>query len=262
MVIVKTKEQIEGIKKSCRLLAQVMRQIQTMVGPGMTTGEIDRVAEELIRAGGGKPAFKGYRSMPGGIPFPSSVCTSLNDIVVHGIASNEIVLKEGDIIGLDCGINLNGYFSDMARTFAVGKIDKTKENLLAIARESLDNGIKQIAPGKSIRAISYAIEETIKPHGYGIVRGFAGHGVGLQVHEDPWIPNYVDEDLDDNLNVVMQPGHVFAIEPMITNGGEDVHILQDGWSVQTEDGSLSAHFEDTVLVTEEGHEILTRPDLV
>ncbi len=257
MVIVKTPEQIEGIRKSCRLLAHVMEQLVRMVKPGITTGDLDREAERLIREGGGKPAFKGYQSAPSGVPFPSSVCTSVNDIVVHGIA-NEYELKEGDLIGLDCGVNLNGYFSDMARTVAVGSVDAHKQKLIDVAKHSLDKGIDQIRPGKSIRAISQAIENAIVPHNFGIVRGFAGHGVGLQVHEDPWIPNYVSEELEDDLNFVMQPGHVFAIEPMITDGEEDVQILSDGWSVQTVDGSLSAHFEDTVLVTENGHEVLTR----
>jgi len=258
MVIVKTPEQIEGIKKSCKLLAQIMAELGPLVKPGVTPKEIDAKAEQLMRDAGGKPAFKGYRSLPGGTPFPSTICASVNDIVVHGFGNSNTPLQEGDIIGIDCGINLNGYYSDMAKTFAVGCITPDVQKLLDVAEHSLQKGIEKIQPGKPIRAISEAVENAIVPHGYGIIRGFAGHGVGLQVHEDPWIPNYVSEEMEDSLSFVMQPGHVFAIEPMITAGEEDVEILDDGWSVQTVDHSLSAHFEHTVLVTENGYEILTQ----
>ena len=257
MVIVKNSEQIEGIRKSCRLLASVMEELSKVIKPGITTKEIDTVAEKLITEAGGKPAFKGYRAVPGGMVFPSTVCSSLNDIVVHGPAISDEALKDGDIIGIDCGIDLNGYFSDMAKTFVIGKVSDDVQKLVDVTKKSLEKGIEQIKPGQPIRNISQAIENEVRPHGYGIVRGFAGHGVGLAVHEDPWIPNYVADDLEDSLSVVMQPGHIFAIEPMITNGGDEVDILGDGWSVQTSDKSLSAHFEHTVLVTEDGHEILT-----
>jgi methionyl aminopeptidase len=257
MVIVKNPEQIEGIRKSCRLLAQVMDHLTRAVRPGVSTRELNALAEKLIADGGGQPAFKGYRSTPSVVPFPSALCASVDDIVVHGPAVSAEPLKEGSVIGLDLGINLNGYFSDMAVTVPVGSISSRVQTLVSVAKKALENGIKQIEPGKSIRDISLAIEQTIIPHGFGIIRGFAGHGVGLQVHEDPWIPNYVDETSADHLDVRMRPGHIFAIEPMITNGGEDVTVLEDGWSVMTSDRSLSAHFEHTVLVTEAGHEILT-----
>jgi len=257
MVIVKNKEQVEGIRKSCKLLASVLETVGKEVKPGISPKELDTLAEKLIRDAGGKPAFKGYRTMPGIKAFPSTICASVNDIVVHGFGDSNEPLKEGDIIGIDCGINLNGYYSDMAKTFAVGKIDPKIQAMMDVTEQSLYKGIEQMKPGATIRAISAAIESHIKPHGYGIIRGFAGHGVGLQVHEDPWIPNYVDDHLEDSLSLVMQPGHVFAIEPMVTNGGENIEILGDGWSVQTEDHSISAHFEHTVLVTETGYEILT-----
>lgn len=258
MVIVKTSEQIEGIRKSCRLLASVMEELSQVIKPGITAKEIDALAEKLITEAGGKPAFKGYRAIPGGAIFPSTVCSSLNDIVVHGPSTSDRALKEGDIIGIDCGIDLNGYFSDMAKTFVIGKASDAVQQLVDITKKSLENGIEQIKPGQPIRVISQAIENTVKPHGYGIVRGFAGHGVGLAVHEDPWIPNYVSDELEQSLSIIMQPGHIFAIEPMITNGGDDVDVLDDGWSVQTSDQSLSAHFEHTVLVTDDGYEILTK----
>jgi methionyl aminopeptidase len=258
MVIVKTSEQIEQIRISCQLLAEVMKEVGGHVRVGVTPKELDTLAEKLILEAGGKPAFKGYRAVPGGTPFPSTICASVNDTVVHGFGNSESPLQEGDIIGIDCGINLGGYYSDMARTFAVGQISEDLQKLLDVTKKSLENGIKVIKPGQPIRAISEAVQNTITPHGYGIVRGFAGHGVGLQVHEDPWIPNYTDPELEESLSVIMQPGHVFAIEPMITNGGADIEILSDGWTVQTLDRSYSAHFENTVLVTENGHEILTK----
>lgn len=257
MVIIKNQEQVEGIRKSCRLLAQVMDEVSKHVAAGVSPKELDALAERLIQDAGGKPAFKGYRAVPGGTPFPSTICASVNDIVVHGLGNSTRVLVDGDIIGIDCGVNLHGYYSDMARTFAIGDVGEDIRQLIEITRKSLEKGISVVKPGAKIRDISQAVQNMITPHGYGIIRGFAGHGVGLQVHEDPWIPNYVDDELDESLNVVMQPGHVFAIEPMITNGGEEVEILADGWSVQTADHSYSAHFEHTVLVTENGHEILT-----
>lgn len=258
MVIVKNPEQIEGIKASCELLAQVMLEVGKHVKEGITPKQLDAIAERLMIEAGGKPAFKGYRTSHGGTPFPSTICASVNDEVVHGLGNSEYVLKQGDIIGIDCGVNLNGYYSDMARTFAIGDVDESVKKLMDVTRKSLDKGIEQIAPGKSIYQISKSIEDYIQPNGLGIVKGFAGHGVGLQVHEDPWIPNYVDDDLRDSLSLVMQPGHVFAIEPMVTLGTDEVEIMDDGWTVKTTDGSYSAHFEDTVLVTESGHEILTR----
>lgn len=258
MVIIKTPEQIEGIRKSCRLLSQVMDALKLEVKPGVSTKHLNAVAEKLIFEAGGKPAFKGYRAVPGGTAFPSTLCASVDDIVVHGPAISDRPLKEGSVIGMDLGINLDGYFSDMAVTVPVGEISDDVRQLLEVTEKSLHNGIAMIKPGNQIRQISQAIENTVTPHKFGIIRNFAGHGVGLQVHEDPWIPNYVDKSLRDQLDIVMKPGMVFAIEPMITNGGDDVTILDDGWSVMTEDHSLSAHFEHTVLVTDSGYEILTK----
>jgi len=257
MIIIKTPDQIEGIRKSCILLAHVMKELGEIIQPGISTWEIDQKAEQLIIEGGGKPAFKGYRGGPGGIPFPSSVCASVNDIVVHGPAISKEPLKEGEIIGIDCGINLDGYYSDMAMTFPVGKIEPSVQNLLDVTKQSLMNGIDKVKPGNKIEDISQAIQNTVTPHGYGIVHGFAGHGVGVDVHEDPWIPNYVSNEMRDSLAMEIKPGHVYAIEPMITTGGNQVSVQGDGWSVKTNDNSLSAHFEHTVLVTEDGHEILT-----
>ena len=258
MVIIKTAEQVEGIRKSCKLLAKVMEELVKAAQPGVTPKELNEIAEEMIVTNGGLPAFKGYRAGPATTPFPTGLCASLNDIVVHGPATSEIALKDGDILGMDLGIDLNGYFSDMAKTVTIGQVDQKIQKLVDVTRESLSNGIKQMAPGVKIRQISQAIEDTIRPHGFGIVREFVGHGVGIEVHEDPRIPNYVSESMRDDLEIELEPGMVLAIEPMLTAGSEDVDILNDGWSVKTRDKSLAAHFEHTVLVTDSGHEILTK----
>lgn len=257
MVIIKTPEQIDGIRRSCRLLARIMNEVKAAVKPGVTTRQLNALTERLIEEAGAKPAFKGYRPVPGMRPFPSAVCTSVNNQVVHGMAVSDEPLKEGDIIGLDMGVNLGGYFSDMAVTMPVGSIKPEVQALLDVTRQSLMNGLAAIRPGALVRDVSSAIETTIKPHGYGIVRDFVGHGVGLQVHEDPRIPNYVDRRLPEDMNLVLREGMVLAIEPMVNLGREAVSVLDDDWTVVTEDGSLSAHFEHTVAVTKSGHEILT-----
>lgn len=257
MVIIKTKEQIDGIRKSCQLLARVMKELGGFVKPGISTKELNDVAERLIAEGGGKPAFKGYQSAAGVGAFPSALCTSVNDVVVHGPATSDTPLKEGDLIGIDCGIELDGYFSDMALTYPVGKVSEESSKLMEVAKEALYSGIKQMQPGNRVQDISQAIQDVVEPHGFGIIRNFAGHGVGLDVHEDPWIPNSVDKQMKDSLAIEMKPGMIFALEPMISTGKGHVNVQDDGWSVQTDDNSLTAHFEHTVLVTEDGHEILT-----
>lgn len=257
MILIKTPEQIDGIRKSCQLLARILEEVKKTVKPGVTTAQINDVTEKLIAAAGAKPAFKGYRAFPGGVAFPSAICTSVNEVVVHGPAVSDEPLKEGDIIGLDLGVNLNGYFSDMAVTLPVGKISKDLQQLLTVTQDSLYNGIAQIKAGAKIKDISSAVEKIIRPHGYGIIRDFVGHGVGLQVHEDPRIPNYVSREFRDDLNITLKEGMVLAIEPMVTAGREDVDVGDDGWTVYTLDGSYAAHFEHTVLVTSTGHEILT-----
>jgi methionyl aminopeptidase len=257
MVIIKTPEQVDGIRRSCRLLARIMNEVKAAVKPGVTTRELNVLTERLIAEAGAKPAFKGYQPAPGMRPFPSAVCTSVNNQVVHGMAVSDEPLKEGDIIGLDMGVVLDGYYSDMAVTMPVGVIKPEVQTLLDVTRQSLINGIAAIRPGAIVRDISSAIESTIKPHGYGIVRDFVGHGVGLQVHEDPPIPNYVDRRWPEGMNLVLREGMVLAIEPMVNLGKAGVAVLDDDWTVVTEDGSLSAHFEHTIAVTKTGHEILT-----
>jgi len=258
MVIIKTPEQVEGIKQSCNLLSSVMKALITMVKPGVTTRELNDFAEKKIIEAGARPAFKHYPSHHGGPNFPTGLCASVNNIVVHGPATSEEPLKEGDILGMDLGAELNGYYSDMAVTVPVGKIPKKVKQLLDTTKKSLENGIAQMKPGNKIEDIARAIEETIRPHGYGIVEDFVGHGVGVAVHEDPNVPNFVNERMRQELNIVLQPGMVLAIEPMVTLGNPDVDILDDGWSVATLDKSVSAHFEHTIAITHDGYEVLTK----
>ena len=258
MVIIKTPEQVAGIRKSCQVLSRILKEVAALVRPGITTFEINKHTEALIAASGGIPAFKNYRPVPGIRPFPSAICTSINDVVVHGPATSDIPLKEGDIIGLDLGVNLNGYFSDMAVTVPVGKVTPEAQRLMDVTAASLAAGIAQMKPGNKIRDVSAAIERVIREGGaYGIVRDFVGHGVGLAVHEDPQIPNSVDRHMKSQLDIVLKEGMVLAIEPMVTLGSEQVSILDDDWTVATDDGSLAAHFEHTVAVTKDGHEVLT-----
>lgn len=262
MIRYKTKTQIDGIRKSCKVLAQVMQQLRDAVKPGVNVKDLDALAEKLIREKGGVPAFKNYRPFAQATPFPATLCASVNDEVVHGIGTRDIVLQEGDIIGLDLGINLDGYYSDMAVTVPVGKIDPKIQTLLDVTKASLENGIKQMSPGNTVLQVAEAIENTITPHGYGIVKDFVGHGVGLAVHEDPRIPNYVTKAryMRDDYNLQFESGMVLAVEPMVNIGGDDVEMLDDDWTVVTADGSLSAHFEHTVAILDDRYEVLTKLD--
>ncbi len=247
MISIKNSIQQDGIRRSAELLGKTFERIGTIVDSGVSTAEIDRVVEETIRAGGGVPAFLGY----GG--FPASVCTSVNDQVIHGIPDDR-KLKEGDIIGCDIGVILDGYYSDSCKTYAVGDVAESTKDLLKFTRASLDAAIAVCRPGARIRDIGKAVTATVAPKGYGIVYSYCGHGVGLSLHEDPQIPNYYPSR---GSNQRMKSGMVLAIEPMINAGGPDVEVLDDDWTVVTADGSLSAHFEHTVLITDNGAEALT-----
>jgi len=239
--------QQDGIRRSADLLSAVFSRVSTMIRPGVTSAEIDRVVEETIKAGGGIPAFLGY----GG--FPASVCTSVNDQVIHGIP-NDNPLKEGDIIGCDIGVILNGYFSDSAKTFAVGEIAPETRRLLDATEKSLRAAIEVCRPGNRVKDIGKAVTDTIKPYGFGVVYSYCGHGVGLSLHEDPQIPNYYPSR---GLNPRLKSGMVIAVEPMINGGTADVEVLEDDWTVITSDGALSAHFEHTILITDSSAEVLT-----
>ncbi|MBI5701840.1 type I methionyl aminopeptidase [Candidatus Saganbacteria bacterium] len=247
MIIIKTPDEIKLIREACRITAQVLLNVEKEIMIGTTTFELDRLAEGLIAQYGAAPAFKGYR----GYRFTS--CISVNSEVVHGFPSKR-ELKEGDIVGFDVGVVYQGYYGDSTRTFPVGRVSKQAQKLLKCAKESLDLAIKRSRTGNHVGDISAAVESHTAAYGFSVVRDLFGHGVGKSLHEDPLIPNYGIA----GTGVELKPGMVLAIEPMINAGASKIATLDDGWTVVTADGSLSAHFEDTILVTENEPEILTR----
>jgi len=239
--------QIEGIRASCQMLSALYDALKPLVQPGVTPKDLDRFAYDFMVKNGGKPAFLGYEG------YPATLCISINDVVIHGIPGSR-PLEEGDIVGIDSGIDLDGFFSDAAITLPVGKITSEAQKLLDVTKECLDLAIAQIKPHARISDISRAVFSHATKNGFKVVRQYCGHGVGLEIHEDPQIPNYVSA----GPNPRIMPGMVLAIEPMINVGTSDVRVLDDDWTVVTMDGSLSAHFEHTVLVTDSGCEVLTR----
>lgn len=246
-VTIKSAKEIELMRESCRLLAQVHQELEHAIKPGMTTKEIDILGDTLIRKMGCIPNFKNYNG------YPASICVSVNDEVVHGIPNHHRVLQEGDIVSLDAGLIYKGYHSDAARTHGVGQISEEAQKLIDITKQSFFEGIKMAKAGNHLHDISNAIDAFIKPYGYGIVRDLVGHGIGTALHEDPQIPNFRQL----RRGIKLQAGMTLAIEPMINMGRADVVWLDDDWTVVTEDGSLSAHYENTVLITDGEPEILT-----
>lgn len=239
------------MRESNRIACEVLDLIEKHVRPGVTTIELDRLSEEYIRSRGAIPAFKGYRQ-GNSPPYPGSICASVNDEVVHGIPS-ERVLKEGDILSVDVGINKNGFFGDSARTYPVGKIDEEAERLLRVTREALFLGIAQARAGNRVHDISAAIQEHVEAAGYNVVRELVGHGIGRQLHEEPAVPNYGKRGTGSKL----VDGMVLAIEPMVNSGTFRVKVARDGWTILTADGKRSAHYEHAVIVRESEPEILT-----
>ncbi|MBO4809011.1 MAG: type I methionyl aminopeptidase [Lachnospiraceae bacterium] len=246
-VSIKSAREIELMRESCRLLAQVHKALGEMVRPGISTLEIDRAGEKMIRDLGCVPNFKDYNG------FPASICVSVNDEVVHGIPSKHRILQEGDIVSLDAGLIYKGYHSDAARTHAVGEIAPEVQKLMDVTKQSFFEGIKFAKAGNHLYDISNAIDDYVTPFGYGIVRELVGHGIGTHLHEDPQIPNFRQK----KKGILLEPGMTLAVEPMINMGRADVCWLDDDWTVVTEDGSYSAHYENTILITEGEPEILT-----
>ncbi|HET7226468.1 MAG TPA: type I methionyl aminopeptidase [Candidatus Eisenbacteria bacterium] len=246
MVYLRDAKEIEQIREAARLVARTLDVLGTHVRPGVTTAELDRIAEEFIRAQGGRPAFKGYRG------FPASICPSINDEVVHAIPGPR-ALKAGDVIGIDVGVEMNGYYGDAARTFAVGEVSPQAKALLEATREALMAGVQQARAGRRVGDISNAIQRCAESHGFNVVRSLVGHGIGRAMHEEPQVPNFGPADRGPRL----MAGQVLAIEPMVNAGGADVVTRPDGWTVVTSDGSLSAHFEHTVAVGADGPEVLS-----
>jgi len=247
VIVRKSPAELELMREAGRLSARALRIVGEAVRPGVTTEELDDLAETVIREGGGIPAFKGYHG------FPKTLCTSVNAQVVHGIPSPLIVLREGEILSVDVGAIVDGYYGDNASTFAVGSIDAQAQALLDATRASLDAGIEQCVVGNKLFDIGHAVQSVAEGAGFSVVREYVGHGIGRAMHEDPNVPNYGTAGKGPRL----EAGMVLAIEPMVNAGGHQVESLSDGWTVVTRDGSLSAHFEHTVAITEHGPLVLT-----
>lgn len=248
MITIKSSREIELMTIAGDILARTREYLIPFIKPGVTTHELDHLAENFILSQGATSSFKNYQG------FPGAVCTSVNEVVIHGIPSKKCVLKTGDILSLDLGVNYKGYHADSAWTFPVGPISLEVEKLLKVTEEALMNGLNMVKPGNTVNQISKAIEDTIKPHGYGIVEEFTGHGIGQSLHEEPPIPNFGVEIHD----VTLRPGMTFCIEPMVNLGTKRIRILKDNWTTVTQDKKYSAHFEHTVLVTQDGYKILTK----
>jgi methionyl aminopeptidase len=249
-IYLKTTEEVELIRESCLVVSKTLGEIEKNIKEGISTVELDKIAETFIRDNGGVPAFKGYRKES--LVFNYTLCTSVNEEVVHGVPS-EYVLKNGDVISVDCGVLKNGFYGDSAYTFAVGEINQEVKNLLLITRESLYKGIEEAVAGLRVGDISSAIEEYVNKFGYGIVRELVGHGLGRSLHEAPEVPNYGRRGTGTRL----EEGLVIAIEPMITMGKRNIKVKQDGWTIFTADNKPAAHFEHTIVVRKNKAELLT-----
>jgi len=246
MINIRSQREIEQLRKANAIVAEVFQRLQGKVMPGITTGELDQIAEEYIRSKGAVPAFKGYRG------FPATLCVSINEEVVHGIP-NHRKLKEGDVVSLDVGVILNGYFGDAAVTLPVGEVDQEAKRLLEVTERALYIGIEKARAGNRLFDISFAIQQWVESHRFSVVRDFVGHGIGKGLHEDPQIPNFGPPHQGPRID----NGMVFALEPMVNEGTYEVRILSDGWTVVTADGKRSAHFEHTIAVTDGEAEILS-----
>lgn len=245
MVVLKTAGEIELMDEANRIVHRVLDGLAERIAPGVTTAELDRWAEDTIRSAGGVPAFLNYKG------FPATLCTALNDVIVHGIPDGR-ALVEGDIIGFDCGVIYKGYYGDAARTFAVGTVSAGAEALMRVTRESLELAAEQMVPGNRLSDIGHAVQRHVEAHGFSVVRQFVGHGVGTSLHEDPQVPNFGKP----GRGMRLKPGMVLAIEPMVNAGKDKVRMDPDGWTARTHDGTLSAHFEYSIAVTEQGPRIL------
>jgi methionyl aminopeptidase len=241
----KTPGEVQLMDEANRIVHRVLEAMGRSIVPGVTSRELDRLAEKIIREAGGVPAFLNYRG------YPATLCISVNDVIVHGIPK-DVPLKEGDIVGIDCGVLYKGYYGDAARTFAVGTIDPEAQRLLEVTEEALRRAVAQVRPGGRLSDIGHAVQRYAESNGFSVVREFSGHGIGTSLHEDPQIPNYGAPGKGPKL----KPGMVLAIEPMVNAGGCGVRMDADGWTARTEDGSLSAHFEYSVAVTPTGARVL------
>lgn len=246
-ITIKSAKQVEKMRASAKITKETLELIEKNIKPGVTTAQLDKIAHDYIISKGAKPNFLNYNG------FPGSICASINDEVVHGIPSKRAVLKEGDIISIDMGAVLDGWHSDAARTFGVGKISADAQRLIDVTRESFFEGLKYLKHGAKLGDVSSAIQQYVESHGYSVVRDLVGHGIGTHLHEDPSVPNFGTA----GKGVKLAAGMTIAIEPMVNEGHYKVCVLDDDWTVVTADGSLAAHYENTVLITKDGYEILT-----
>jgi len=256
MIVRKNTAELEKMRAAGMLVYKVLDTLKKMVGEGVSTYDLEVAAEKMIAEGGARPAFKGYTNAAAGTKFPYVLCTSVNDEIVHGMPSQKRILKSGDIVSIDTGVQLNGYYGDSAITVPVGEISEETRRLIEVTRESLEMAIDKVRPGNRLFDICGTVERHVTAHGFSVVREFVGHGIGTQMHEEPQIPNYVDRR---NENPRLKEGMVLAIEPMVNAGAPGSRVRSDRWTAVTEDGKYSAHFEHTVAVTSNGPWVLTRP---
>ena len=246
-MICKTEQDIEGMRKANKLVAEALQYAETLICPGISTYELDKKVEKFIIDNGAIPSFKGYDGYPG------SICTSVNEVVVHGIPSKDVILKEGDIISVDIGTLLDGYNGDAARTFAVGKISAEKQKLIDVTKQSFFEGVSKLKAGVRLGELSNAIQTYAESFGYGVVRELVGHGIGHNMHEEPEVPNYGQK----NKGIIVKENMCLAVEPMITMGKRYIYMKNDGWTIVTQDNLPAAHYENTLIVTRDGVEILS-----
>jgi len=256
MIIIKSEKEIEAMREGGIILAKIMKEIGESIAPGKSTWKINKLAEELVFDNGGKAIFKGY-GQESGHPFPAGSCISLNDEVVHGIPKEDRIIHEGDLVKVDIGMKYKGMITDMARTFAVGKISEKAQKLMETTNRCLDLGIDKLKAGNTLGDYSKAVQKYSEGQGFSVIRALVGHGVGKELHEDPYIPNFASPKSPEN-KIVLKEGMTLALEPMLNEGNCNIKLGKDGWTYQTEDGKLSAHFEDTVVIREDGAEMLTR----
>ena len=248
MICLKSERELETMDRANALVHEVLRAVERSAAPGVSTGELDALAEDMIRTAGGVPAFKGYRGYPG------TLCTSVNDVIVHGIPNGNTRLREGDLLSVDCGVLLDGFYGDAAVSFGIGAVSDEARRLMEVTRECLEGAVATVMPDARLGDVGAAVQQHAEAAGFGVVREFVGHGIGRALHEEPQVPNYGRAGHGQRL----RPGLVIAIEPMITGGSWRVRIDDDGWTARTEDGKLAAHFEYSVAVTADGHRVLGR----
>lgn len=256
MIIRKSQAELEKMRRSGLLVSKILEQLAAMVEPGVTTADLESTAEKMMADAGARPAFKGYYTQAAGVRYPFVLCTSVNEEIIHGMPSKKRMLKEGDIVSIDTGVQLDGYFGDSAVTVPVGEVSEGTEKLLRVTREALDLAIDKMRVGNRLFDVCGAVEQHVTAAGFSVVREFVGHGIGTSLHEEPQVPNYVDRR---NENPRLKEGMVLAIEPMVNAGRPDSKVLPDRWTAVTKDGSRSAHFEHCVAVTNNGPWVLTRP---